>query len=822
MPSPSTSTALQDGNRSIAQGRSTHFGVDAVTHTDEPRPTGSGPQAGQMRRKRASAACLQCRRVKSRCKRDDNPELPCERCRELGTECEMVKSRRGRVLGSRNRKRHDLEKTLAHVQAALDRIRRDVDLPEGSQVQRKRVRLASRDSGESDGSGSGGEPPDEWVGMGNVSAVSPTKACRQNEGPGPEHYVSEPSMPYGEFELDGEGGEIAELPLESTRHSPDPDNRGDHDHPLSLLSNVGHTVPSRTQESDIQGFEVTDDRAAVLLPGWSRTQLHRAASRRQLYFRHLPGAAKRDVVPVLDPISRQFLTVEQGEHLVKQFFAHLQPQIGFMDPTIHTLANLRLRSALLLTAVLATGAQTQDMAGAKRLAQVLYKHAEDLLVLIIYRNAKSPEIVLALLILSLWPRCPERIVDDQSRILLAIAINMALELGMHRERPLSNTDEIGHKWQRDRMRTWISCVIQDKSLSAVSGTPSMVQGDLDLRVMNRWLAQPLSTPGDRMLVGFLELRLIERDVRERLDGVPRYMVESVRANAGELLDGWIRTWITPELILQAPSTARMMHILAHHVHLLITTASETRPDNIIPTARSSLEFVLSEYGKDARYICRTVCGMISWAAVLLLRLNKDESVNLVRDVGLTLAPFGDGRFEMSYAHLYGSFLLGLCINSDHLLPPSGPHFRGPLSPTGMAPLDDSSITVDHLFAPGGELWPGDLAVPSAVPHPVSLSDLSATELLNPLLSADQLGPPLGLDNSGSFDFDLPWDIQQSTANSDGNIVSPPMEWLFNDSATASVTTGARELNTQPLWGFGLGWSNTDSMWQGQGGSSHGE
>lgn len=77
-----------------------------------------------------------------------------------------------------------------------------------------------------------------------------------------------------------------------------------------------------------------------------------------------------------------------------RFFTHLQPQIGFMDPLIHTLSNLRMRSALLVTAVLATSAQAQDMPGAGRLAHVLYKHAEGLLVLIISRNAKSPEIVL--------------------------------------------------------------------------------------------------------------------------------------------------------------------------------------------------------------------------------------------------------------------------------------------------------------------------------------------------------------------------------------------------------------------------------------------
>lgn len=125
-------------------------------------------------------------------------------------------------------------------------------------------------------------------------------------------------MPYSEFELDDDGGDIAELPLESMRQSPDPDHAGDHDHPLALLSTVGHNEPGGAQDSNEEDIGVTDDRAAILLPGWSRETLQRAAARRRRYFRHRPGTAQRDVVPVLDPISRQFLTVEQGQHLVQQ------------------------------------------------------------------------------------------------------------------------------------------------------------------------------------------------------------------------------------------------------------------------------------------------------------------------------------------------------------------------------------------------------------------------------------------------------------------------------------------------------------------------
>lgn len=186
-------------------------------------------------------------------------------------------------------------------------------------------------------------------------------------------------------------------------------------------------------------------------------------------------------------------------------------------------------------------------------------------------------------------------------------------------------------------------------------------------------------------------------------------------------------------------------------------------------------------------------------------------MNLVRDVGLVLAPYGN-RFEMSYAHFYGSFLLGLCLDSDNLNPPSMRlHDPTPVAPAAAHSPSQSNGAHD-LLSLGGDLWPGPGGSGSqaAMPGLFPLVDMSPTEFLNPLLSADQLGPLLGLDAGASFDFELPWDVQQGATNSDTNAVSPPLEWLFNDSVTAGGggEGDLGEVNTQQLWGFGL-WGNAD-------------
>lgn len=64
----------------------------------------------------------------------------------------------------------------------------------------------------------------------------------------------------------------------------------------------------------------------------------------------------------------------------------------------------------------------------------------------------------------------------------------------------------------------------------------------------------------------------------------------------------------------------MMKVVSHHIRLLITTASNAPPSVVVDTARANLNFALEHLGSNLKHTIRTVCGMISWAAVLLLRV----------------------------------------------------------------------------------------------------------------------------------------------------------------------------------------------------------
>lgn len=94
--------------------------------------------------------------------------------------------------------------------------------------------------------------------------------------------------------------------------------------------------------------------------------------------------------------------------LIASFFRWLQPQVGIMDPKLHSLAYLRRHSALLLTAVLAAAVQMCPQLDTHATGLRLYAHVERLFLITLSTNAKSPDIVLVS-VLGIRPRSCRRL-----------------------------------------------------------------------------------------------------------------------------------------------------------------------------------------------------------------------------------------------------------------------------------------------------------------------------------------------------------------------------------------------------------------------------
>jgi hypothetical protein len=77
----------------------------------------------------------------------------------------------------------------------------------------------------------------------------------------------------------------------------------------------------------------------------------------------------------------------------------------------------------------------------------------------------------------------------------------------------------------------------------------------------------------------------------------------------------------------APDVFHIMTFVAHHVNLLILhmcvplERSALLHSRIVAGAESCLEVIVTSIGFKARFLCRTVCGMICWAAVIMLKVS---------------------------------------------------------------------------------------------------------------------------------------------------------------------------------------------------------
>lgn len=248
---------------------------------------------------------------------------------------------------------------------------------------------------------------------------------------------------------------------------------------------------------------------------------------------------------------------------------------------------------------------------------------------------------------------------------------MGVELDFQRLTRDIDGDELARRRHRDCVRTWMALYIHDRSLSAFSGRPPLIKAHAAADEMRSWLADPLlCTPGDRMIVAYLELRAIENEARTRLGQVKQpYLSAALKQVTVSLLEAWSDEWCAP-LRQTAPEFAHMMHFVSTHLALLILTkgteARDTKGsrDTMIALGRSSLEYFIANMAPGARYICRTVCAMISWGAVVYLKMAGEAARPLVRATGLALAPYGDRRMGLSAAHFYGSFLLEMSFDHE--------------------------------------------------------------------------------------------------------------------------------------------------------------
>ncbi len=151
---------------------------------------------------------------------------------------------------------------------------------------------------------------------------------------------------------------------------------------------------------------------AALLDRWSPLALQEVMREQTSHFEHGVHGCKRDVARTLDPVQRGMITevrltqlfeayVPSAVHVADfRYWSMIHPQWALLDPTLHTPAFVRSRSALLTTAICAVGSTALATLPEKKnelVAEAIALHAlvEKLNLVVYMTGAKSVEIMQA-------------------------------------------------------------------------------------------------------------------------------------------------------------------------------------------------------------------------------------------------------------------------------------------------------------------------------------------------------------------------------------------------------------------------------------------
>ncbi|KAF2168718.1 hypothetical protein M409DRAFT_36298 [Zasmidium cellare ATCC 36951] len=483
-------------------------------------------------RARKQAACLPCRRSKTKCHWHAD-QRRCQRCAQIGCECTRGEYHVGRQKGTKN-KRVGLDKALFQIEQAVERAssadKRSIE--DEKIVKRLRALLGGVESIESslDEEYHNGDDTDDRVETGETNGI-----------------IADHTPLSG----DSQAIESAESPLQL----------------LAASHRASRRPTTTTQPKD--------------------------ASKLGAFF--APAHVSLDVGEDIDPISLGLVSEEEAESMITFFHTNLSHTRWGLDSRIYDMAFTRSRSAFLLTSVMAASALFMPHAGA--LSKRLSNHIKPLVYRVIHEKHKSVEIVLAFMVNLPWMFPGERSADDETCFYVATALQIAIDLGLHKvlaldqtapsaSRPsigrgesldarvalamdgFQNTDpssQRGRLLLRGRERCWISLYAVERGMCLARGRPFITPLTRLIKECDGWHRSDLADKEDGPLLSIATMR---RD----LDGLftdVRTLCDSSQGVAG---DG----------SLEAQAIQSAIEHFFNQWHAEYDSSIGTGPDNRLP------------------------------------------------------------------------------------------------------------------------------------------------------------------------------------------------------------------------------------------------
>ncbi|KAK0527749.1 hypothetical protein OC835_004881 [Tilletia horrida] len=481
---------------------------------------------------------------------------------------------------------------------------------------------------------------------------------------------------------------------------------------VSLSSSILGAVPKKkTAEEEARALAAY--RSRLMQYGWSEAHIRDAVQEREAYFKDGPVLADVDIKEVPDVLAAGVLSEDEVQDLFDFYFRELNIICAFLDPHLHTPTFVRARSNLLYTVICFIAASVDPRPSSQARVEALEKMCFAQFRVCSEANARSCEIVQASLLYNLWSLVCQSSARDLGSAFVGHAVRMALEIGLGESVRGPGSAEQQTREGRNRLRAFITAVIQDRSLSAFTGRQPVATLDECVN-LDEWVDSPLAIPADVEDVGFVRLRLLEQDIRSQLAKTStsdHHALERVRKAANDRMAAWLNHWTTKPILDQAPVTRATMKVVALHVQLVLNTVTKSacrnRKADCLRIASKLLLIVNTELQKSVQYICRTIQGMIAWAAVVVIQLTDGDVPSLAVDTALLMAGNANDPFRTrTYPRFYGRFLLATIesAHADSMLIPPDTSEGIALEPTLAvmdADADTHAASAEALTQPNG-------------------------------------------------------------------------------------------------------------------------
>ncbi|KAF2108080.1 hypothetical protein BDV96DRAFT_588175 [Lophiotrema nucula] len=525
---------------------------------------------GREKQRRSSKACQACRMNKTKCEPVPGVES-CSRCLATSSQCHFLASRRGRIKGSKNlrtlkklpqrqsqsplRSQPNSRAVSAgshraeSLQSCEQNFSEDYDIDSNAQQTRecvpdaRTVELGPSDRGQS-GMTTPWDPQVLAVQMESQSERARDTLSRSllkvlgefpvHEGKGEEQLdeckrggLQEPMWHMAG--LADKGWELNEA-MEG----------GD------LLKQANSALREPSLKADFEH----------LFRKWSPQALDAVEREQRQYFAHGIFASKYDVAPALDPVNHGLVTEERVVELFDLYWTTIHPQWSILDPSFHTPASIRQRSALLTTTILALGA-TAGLAissGPRREhvteARRLHAHVEKINLVVYATGARSVDIVQAQILLSRWGTAPRSRLEEHRWIRAGMIPRMATEIGLTRS-PLAVHSKDGIEssqlWKND-LRTRAFLVVNEHRFSTYSGrqVSDLAQFELSEEELQGIAEEPAKRYEKVPPSALYSLFLFDRETRERIrndaGSEQSWLLDAELEHIKVYIESWMQEW----------------------------------------------------------------------------------------------------------------------------------------------------------------------------------------------------------------------------------------------------------------------------------------